>query len=323
MGRVLTLFGSLRLPMLLFALPYAMLWMRASESGGWLMVMTHAALVLFGFAGVDASVLRRGGEPRLALRRNIDWFDLRTIEIARAILGIVALALGFALLFVQWKIGATALLALVLMEIWSDGSAERVRRSRFAWAEWILPLVVLIGPATLVQISAESRKDRLEIMLDNAIRDDAELRVSAVNSEEATRAADRVAELTHRLAETQLLSHGVFWATIIGALALSVYVLLCLRRDEPLDRGEGLRTTATRLGRASTSFDVIVMLGALVLLAAYGAHHAWWGPWPAVIAAWGAVLTAWASASRRDDTAVGAWFIAHLALAVSFSLTVA
>lgn len=324
MGRVLTVFGSLRVPVLLFALPYSMLWMGVSDSGGWLMVLAHAALVLFGFAGVDASMLRRGMEPRLVLKRGSDWFDLRVIEVSRAVLGIAALILGFALLFVQWKIGLVALVALVAMEVCADGINDRWRRRRFAWAEWTLPLAMVVAPAMLIGASAKSRAARLDVMLEEAQRKVREFE-TAVTPEVRDAAEARVAELAMALKQTVLMSHGVVAATVLGALAMGAYVLLCLRRDEMLDRGERLVTTPTRFGRPFAGVLLVVMLGAAIGIAAAGVSAGWWteaGWWCAAIAAWGAVMTVWAAASNRDDTAAGVWYLAHLAMVIALTLTV-
>ncbi|MEZ6211126.1 MAG: hypothetical protein R3B46_07775 [Phycisphaerales bacterium] len=272
--RILTVFASLRIPMLLFAVPYALLWTRTSESGGWIMVIAHAALVLFAFAGVDASLIKRGREPRLTLRRASELFDLRVIEVAHAVLGITALIAGFVLLFIQWKLGAVVLVALVLMELGADGFSSRWRHNRFAWSEYILPLVMLIAPAMLIAGSAKSRLARLHLQYDAAL-EKAESAKTAISADLITDAHERVRHLADQIDATHLMPQPVVAATFLGALALAAFTLLALRRDEMLDRGENLRTTPTRAGRAFSSCILILMLAATCALAIYGvdAHH--------------------------------------------------
>lgn len=320
--RLLTVFGSLRLPILLFALPYALLWMPTSESGGWVMVIAHAALVLFGFAGVDASLLKRGREPRLTLKRNSDYFDLRIIEIARAFLAIIALIAGFVLLFIQWKLGAIALIALVLMELGADGFSPRWRRTRFAWAEWILPLAMLIAPAMAIAASAKSRLARLLAEHQSALEAaNSPQTEAAVNPRMIEDAHARVDHLEAQIQAIHLMPRWVMAATILGAIALGAFVLLCLRRDEMIDRGDQLRTTPTALGRAFSGVVLALMLAALLIISALGVPEHWltWHYMP--IAAIGAMLTIWASAPHRDDLAAGAWYLTHLALILTLTIT--
>ena len=102
-----------------------------------------------------------------------------------------------------------------------------------------------------------------------------------------------------------------------------------------LDRGEDLRTTPTVAGRAFSSFILVIILIAATALCAYGvdAHHHFGsligiqgGMWSwriAAIISAGALLTAWASASKRDDTAGGLWYLTHLAFIVTLTIAMA
>lgn len=320
--RLLIVFGSLRLPILLFAVPYALLWTRTSESGGWMMVLAHATLTLFGFMGVDASLLKRGREPRLTLKRNSEYFDLRVIEVGRAFLGLIALIAGFALLFIQWKLGAIALVALVLMELGTDGYSERWRRTRFAWAEWILPLALLIAPALAIAASAKSRLARLNTEYQAAVETAGSPQTeAAVNPRMIEDAHARVESLAVQIDAIRLMPHWVMAATILGAIALAAFVLLCLRRDEMIDRGDQLRTTPAAFGRGFSGFVLALMFIALLILASLGVHELWFTWHYAAIAGIGVMLTIWAAAANHDDLGVGVWYLAHLALVMTLTLT--
>ena len=67
MGRLLRTVEALRLYVILLTTPYAILWADATHSGGWVMVVVHALLVLCYALSLDLAAQRAGMDPRLSL----------------------------------------------------------------------------------------------------------------------------------------------------------------------------------------------------------------------------------------------------------------
>lgn len=108
-------------------------------------------------------------------------------------------------------------------------------------------------------------------------------------------------------------------ASALGAAGLGLYVLLCMARDEPYDRAEGVRTIAVGIGRGGARTLALAWAGALVLMASMGAGWGWWG-WgvPAFVGV-GAMGAASSLAAKRDGRAVGVWAVMHALAAVALA----
>lgn len=92
----------------------------------------------------------------------------------------------------------------------------------------------------------------------------------------------------------------VVGATLLGAALLSITLQMCMLRDRPSDAIAGVRTVATRLGRAGAARLAWVWIIGAVVLASMGAAWGWWG-W--IVSA----TVALAGAATGPAFARGAW----------------
>lgn len=128
-------------------------------------------------------------------------------------------------------------------------------------------------------------------------------------------------------------------ATVIGTAMLAGYLLLCAMRDQPADRGDGLVTTATLLGRMRSGllfFGIAAVATTLTIRGAsavvsYGVVDMTqdrvfvWMAWPWSIAVFVAILSMLGvllTAEREDSLAVGIWGAGAIATGVFFNLSV-
>lgn len=325
MSRPLPLLTSLRLPMLLFSLPYAIMWHETTDAGGWVMVVAHAALLLFYCTHFDALVLARGDEPRLSLIRDRDLHRVELIRAMRLLSGVVALVAAIALLALNWRLGALALIALGLILALTRSLRSPGARRKFVFAEVLWPLVVLVGPMWFVGAQAHEHVDHApaavvpmeETRLFTVATSPAPVVIpEAPDQADIDKADDIVVVVRH-------LSRGDIHGTILGALLLGAWVVLCLLRDEVPDRALGLRTIATRHGRGGAIALAVVFLAGAVALSSWGVGAGLW-TWltPPLVAltAMGVLLLL---AQRMDDHAVAALWLGHATVAIALLATTA
>jgi hypothetical protein len=93
-------------------------------------------------------------------------------------------------------------------------------------------------------------------------------------------------------------------ATLLGAIMMGVFILLCMLRDEPTDRGVRARTTVTLLGRGAGQIFMLAWMALAIALAGWGATHEMWHWSAVVIVGVGAVATGWCVGARADGAAV-------------------
>lgn len=114
---------------------------------------------------------------------------------------------------------------------------------------------------------------------------------------------------------------GAAPVTLVFALALSVYVVLCEVRDQPLDAGQGMRTLATLAGRSVTTVLLFLGFAAAILVATRAATMDYWH-WSAPgVLALSALVCIWSLPSRNEDAAPAMWMLAA-GYAALVSLTV-
>lgn len=270
MSRLIQIAASLRLYMLLFTVPYGLMWADGRSSGGWLMVLTHALLVQYYLATFDQAALAEGQDPRLALAHDRHRFDARLVGIARSMLAVVLVVLVLVLLLGHPVLGATALAAAVMITLLTGGVTGQSSAWRMRFAEFLWPLVVLIGPMLLLR----------------------ELAARAVAGEPVGGG----------------MPAGVQAATLMGAVMLGAYVLACMMRDEAMDRVIGLRTAATTFGRAGSTFYLFLWLGGAVGLASWGVGRGFW-PWGVALVVGLASMELLRSATARREGAGLAWWV--------------
>ena len=282
--------------MLFFTLPYAMLWVYGSPegyvhaSGGWLTVAVHSLLMLVHFAGADLRQARQGLMPRLRIVRAFSIPDPDELAVARAQLAMLTLALIVIQLFIAPRIAIIALLALAIIILASElGDPRRTRRWRHRFAEVILPVALLVLPMALIASPG----------------------ASALEAARQAGDAPRIAQLDgHTIRDEAVI------ATLLGALILCTFVILCFIRDRVQDLGAGIATAATSLGRDGASGVFFAVLIASIILANWAAGNgAWAWPVPAVLAI-GSAVTAWLVAQRDESGATAFFFTTHIAIAI-------
>lgn len=281
MRSALRFIESTRLYWLLPVTPYAAVWARSPHSGGWLMVVAYSLLILFYWLGLDAAFMRRGREPRLALVRDRFRVDPLLVPIARTVAGLALAVSVAALLIVATRIGVVLAVAAVVAALL--GRVPR-NRSRFFLAEWVWAVVALIGPAVFIGLWGWSPPAGL-------------------------------AEPPSLVMPARDVA-----GTIVGGLMLGGFVLLCLVRDEVIDRAAGLRTTATALTRGGAVGLLALWAFGAAGLAVWGVSEDAWGWGAGAACAWTALLALWALGARRDGLAAGVWFVGASVTAVLMSV---
>lgn len=295
----------------LMVLPYALLWSRAADSGGVLMALMVTALVLFYFACLDEIHVRHLDEIRLGLIRQRSRIDPQDIGIAKILFGGTAKVLAIVLLFAELWVGVMGLAVLTLL--WVSSMQTRRWPVKTLWAEVLVPLTALTLPLILIGWFAE-----------RGVRAGLDAPLNAAQRAEWTGVIGG------------LVSPGVQLATIVGAAMLAGFLLLCAIRDEPADRGEGLVTTPTMLGRGRAGLAFFAIAAAAATLAIRGAaaplqygdpamfadgRMVW--PWSiAVLVTILSMLGVLLSAEREEQTAVGLWGAGTIAVAIVLNLSV-
>lgn len=103
---------------------------------------------------------------------------------------------------------------------------------------------------------------------------------------------------------------GATAVTAVFALLLSMYVVLCEIRDQPLDAGQGMRTMATVAGRGVATVLLFLGFGAAILVGTRAATLAYWH-WSAPgVMALAALVCMWSMPSRNEDAAPAMWMLA-------------
>lgn len=280
MASLVRIIETWRLPILLLVTPMAIVWARSPSSGGALMVIAHALLVLLYAMSLDAAFLREGLDPRLALSRDRYRIDPLRLGGARSLVAFALALVTLGLLFVSPRIGVLTGAAGVLIVMTTGSARGPGGTRRFFLAELVWAVAALVGPALFIGLGAWG----------------------------AVRAPGA--------APTGVMPGADVAGTLVAAFMLGGYVLLCLIRDEQADRIDGLRSTATVFGRAGAAGLLAIWALGAVALSAWGSAHGAWG-WPvAAVCAWSALLTFWAVGAARDALAVGVWWAGSAATGV-------
>jgi len=106
------------------------------------------------------------------------------------------------------------------------------------------------------------------------------------------------------------LPPGAVPVTIVFALLVSVYVLLCEIRDQPLDAGQGMRTAITMVGRGVGTLLVFLGFAAAILVATRAASMGYWHWTAPGVVALAALVCTWSLPSRNEDAAPALWMLA-------------
>lgn len=276
---------SLRLYLLLIVTPIAFLWAALPNSGGPLMVLTHALLVLFAGVMLDAAAFGARREPALMLFRGRERLDESVVLGGRTLItGALVLAL-LALTVIQWKLGlfaAGVFLALLI----AAGMTPRRRAGSAAWPELLWPLNMLIVPAIIII---------------------------------AQHAPPEVAGQPGTLADLFDEQRALLASTALAAIMLSGYTLLCLDRDRAASRDPS-RSSAVMFAVVLAAAIAVSCWGAFG--SSRDVFAPMWG-WPVpMLIAWGGVLTVFNLARNADGYATGAWFATGVLASWSMMLTV-
>ena len=287
--------STLRLWMLFYSLPYALLWVSSSGSGevigsgGLLTVAIHSLLMLLLFAGADLRQIGQGMAPRLRVTRSFDLPDEDNLGAARAHLACTTLALIVIQLIVEPRMAVFAFLALLAVLIGTSigGESSRVWRQRFAEGIW--PVGLLMIPMMLIASPGGAQLEVARELGD----EDAILRAMG-----------------------GVMSNGAVASTCLGALMLSSFVVMCFVRDRVQDVSDGARTIATALGRDGAVGALFVLLMASIVLANWAAGHGLWS-WhvPAVLAI-GSMICVRPLSMRDDAGATSFLFMTHVATGI-------
>lgn len=229
---------ALRVSMLWLTVPLTVMWAGVSGSGGVLMVIAHALLVLLYFTTFDSRVMSMGLEPRLALTRGRSVQSVGVSRVVSAGVG-VGVALVSLLLFFQSAWIATLSAASGVLIVSLVGNSRRSSLAwRMRWAEFLWAAVAVLGPLVLIRAYALSL-------------------------------AEGELETELEAGQIVVMSAGVLWMSILGAVGVGVYVLLCVIRDAAIDSGDGIATSATGLGPTWARVSATVWLVFGIAVAAF------------------------------------------------------
>jgi 4-hydroxybenzoate polyprenyltransferase len=111
-------------------------------------------------------------------------------------------------------------------------------------------------------------------------------------------------------------AEGTVHLILIGAFMLAGFIVLCLARDEQLDRGEGRMTTAVIFGSdGALLFFLLYAASAIGILIMGVAMGLWAWPTASVLPA-AAMAAVWLAAMKAPSTAAALWFLAGAVVAV-------
>jgi 1,4-dihydroxy-2-naphthoate octaprenyltransferase len=289
MRRAAVWLESCRLWLLPLSLPQAMMWSEVTGSGGVWMVIVHSALVLLYFLSLDQVFLVENLDPPFGLRRDRYRHDARTAEVARSALMILIGIVSFIALFVEIWLGVVAAVVAILIVLRVRSANGPDARRRFMLAELVVPAGIILLPALF--IGSWEWGTQLE---------------STRGQRLATTAAEG--------------GDGVMGADIVGsaialALMIGAFVLLCMLRDEAVDRASQLRTTVIWLGREASTLYALILIGVALALIVFGVGADWWGStgWlVGAISAVAALAVVWSLADRSEGRAAGVWILASV-----------
>ncbi|TVQ60898.1 MAG: hypothetical protein EA379_07380 [Phycisphaerales bacterium] len=292
---------TLRLDMLFFSVPYAFVWARAlgaSTDGlaasGPLILGAHAALLLLALLLSDTREAEAGREPRLMLWRDRFVLDADAQSGGVPVLALIASVLTLVLLVVDPAAGLYMILGAAVL-LWHG---TRAMRRKYVLIELAAPALVLAVPGLLVATRLLSRaRDMYVGEMD-----------------------DVAAPTAHALA-AQAAVHPVLGASLLGAVALGLFVMLCLLRDAPMDESEGVGSVAAAVGRPGARALAWVWAVAAVLLASMGAGWQWWGWGVAAALGVGSMGVASCLASGAYGRAVSVWAALHAVAAAALVFT--
>ncbi len=287
MPRLFRAIRTLRIDLLALTVPFAFVWATTSHSGGLVMVVTFALLVLLFALSFDLSLLSIGMDPRVSIARDRFQYNVELLERARGLTLSAVIIAALVLLFVQWGLAVFALLAAATTVVLLRNGAGRSGARRLFLAEWLWPLAMLIVPMGIIWLWQWS---------------------------------DRQAG--GGSAGAPPLDAPAFAATILGALLLAAFILASLMHSEQADRASGLRTTPAVAGRTTAEAVLFLVLSAAVLLAIAGVSAGWWGFWPAALTAASALLALWSIGHRIDSIAPAIWWIGAAATGILVSASV-
>ena len=296
---------TLRLDALFFSVPYTFVWARALggasdglAASGPLILGAHASLLLLALILSDRREVERGREARLSLRRDRFTIDPEVQSGAIPVLALIAGVLTLVLLVADPLAGLVTLIGAAAL-LWH---AVRPLARKYTAIEAIAPVVLLGVPGLLVWCRLTTR---------------------AASARNGAEGAESIASPGIDAYAVQASAQPTLGATLLGAACLGLYLLLCLLRDAPIDRAEGVRTIATGLTDSGVRAVVWAWSLAVVLLAAMGAGWQWWG-W-GVSAAFGveAMCVVALAASRSHDRAVTWWAFLHALGAIALMFSVA
>lgn len=274
MSRPLRTAEALRLYLLPLTVPYAILWAGIPGSGAWIMVITHALLVLLYAQSLDAACRSADLEPRLALTPDRHAFIGHAASIGRFLTIDVLIVFILVLLIIEPMLGVSAAMAMLAILVFIRNLNPRQRWFMLAELWWAV--LVMLVPLVLVMVRSANGADGSRIVV----------------------------------------PPGTVAATLLGAAMLAAYIGLCLIRDEPLDRGAGLRTTATVLGRAGAVAGVFLSLFLAIGVAAWGSSRGWWWWGAAAVGGWSALVAVYLLAIGHERRAVRLWWLGASVTAV-------
>ena len=227
--------------MLWLTVPMAVMWSGVSGSGGVLMVIAHSLLVVLYFTTFDGWVMGCGLEARLTLSRGRSAQSVGISRVLSASAGVGVALVSVLLLFESGWIAAVCAGSGVLIVALVTRAGRASLGWRMRWSEFLWAAVVVVGPMMLI-------------------------RAIALGLDERALAGDGAAVVV------RVMSPGVVWMSVLGAVSLGVFVLLCAVRDAAIDLGDGIKTSATGLGgywsRVAVGVWLVFGLSVAVFIAA-------------------------------------------------------
>ncbi|MEM9082085.1 MAG: hypothetical protein AAGB34_00705 [Planctomycetota bacterium] len=151
------LWHTLRFPLILATVPYALVWAALPGVNAPLVLISFFSVVVFVLAGIDLKLADDGLPPRLAVAPDRDWFRPGPLRTARGVAAVMAAVCAFlALIAAQVYLFLAILVPMALTGVMTFAFflVGKPYRPRFDWAEFLWGVALVVFPALAISLQS-------------------------------------------------------------------------------------------------------------------------------------------------------------------------